>query len=559
MSLSELYSLVTMPRVSGVTQRVVTTDDFNSEELNVGISGASISSYILKPSPKLIWSHSIPPSFIITSLEIFGDEIFVGIYNKVTKEYLVQIIQKLKNDSKLVLEIKLDSRILKIKKNLNNLILITEEDIICYDLNFKVNWKLNSLYKINYSKFIENNLILVIELNLAKKILNFRLVDFNGNEISSKLIESNDDLKNLNFNYNDGNLYQYFNNKLKLYKIPNFQDLKTLDLTDLSIEAGDNVSLISPIRDRLILTVNSSLYLINSNFEIIVSDIKANSNLELITLENVISINNQYQGILLTNSEISGFTFNLDSNNLKDSLGKRFTKESKTSFKEIPSIFDINDNEIDISPLLKSKDLNIDLLKFFNSTKGYYTESDRLISSELFNELVNHLLAFEKKPETAFIYVLTHPLFPTVKDLLQNLKNQPRLLRQAIVTANISIEELLNELNVTENDEIFKDIIVRLLEFPREKIIFKDLNNFKIVERIINLNFGFELISLLIDSTGFFTWDEELINKLLTILSGKIDSINSSSKLLSVMDQIHEAPNKSEDRIPTYSIEKLSI
>jgi hypothetical protein len=139
------------------------------------------------------------------------------------------------------------------------------------------------------------------------------------------------------------------------------------------------------------------------------------------------------------------------------------------------------------------------------------------------------------------------------------LRSKPRLLRQAVVTANISINELLQELNTTDNDEIFKDVIARLLEFPREKLVFKDLDNFRIVERIISLNYGFELVSLLIDSTGFFTWNEELIEKLQETLTKKTDSMNTASKLLAVVQQVETKNLTTVSRVPVYSIEKLSI
>jgi U3 small nucleolar RNA-associated protein 8 len=566
MSLSDLYTLVKMPRVSGVSQRAVSIRDFSSDELHVGISGASISSYILKPSPKLIWSHSIPPSFTVTSLEIYGDEIYAGIYNKAKKQHLVQVIKKLENDSELVKEIVVGSKVIDIKRSLSNLIVVLEDETISYDREYNVHWKINALYKAIYSKFIEGDLILIVEANKKQTNLNFKLVTFKGQEISSKIIESKTPFPNLTFTYNEGTLYQHFDNSLKLYRVPHFQEFKELNLFELSImPSATQFSMSSPAKDRLIIAQDNDLYLINVNFEIVTAHINSpKSKLEILASERTNNKLNrsvkELQSVILRETEIAGATFSIDSNSLKDALGKRYQPEDFSSFEEVPSILNIKQEQIDLAKLLKSKDLDTELLKFFNASKEYFTEEDKVVDSKFMNKIVSHVLENETElPEKAFTYLLTHPLFPNIEGLLSRLRSKPRLLRQAVVTANISINELLQELNTTDNDEIFKDVIARLLEFPREKLVFKDLDNFRIVERIISLNYGFELVSLLIDSTGFFTWNEELIEKLQETLTKKTDSMNTASKLLAVVQQVETKNLTTVSRVPVYSIEKLSI
>lgn len=563
MSLSEPYTLAKLPRVSGTSERCKVSRNSDSEALHVGISGASISNYVLKPSPKLIWSHSIPPSSIITSLENDDDQYYVGVYNKTKKTHSLQVIKKLANDSELVKEVEIQSKIINIKSFTNSTIIITEDSVISFDPAFEVSWESKNLYKAIYSEFIEKDVILVVEHQAKKNNLNYRLLSVTGSEVNSKIYENKAKSTDLKFTYSEGVLFQYVNNSIVLYQLPHFQETKTLTLDQLSIKApsSSKFSFESPAPDRLLLIIDQDFYLINTNFNIVLSTTSSTkSKAEILSTTKAASKNSRASlfGIVLRDGDIAGVPITLDSNTLKDSLGKRPSPNDET-FKVVPSIFDIKDEVVDIDSIINRKDFDSALLTFLEAENDYYTEKDKVVDSKFIKSIVSHIFKQNELPERAMTYLLTHPLFPTIDGLLSLLRSKPRLLRQAIVTANVSIKELNQELNTTENDEIFKDIITRLLEFPKDKLNFKDLDSFKIVERIISLDYGYELISLLIDASGLFTWSDDLIIKLQEVLSKKIEALDSGSNALAVIEQIELKHLKTVKKVPVYSIEKLTI
>lgn len=561
MSLSEPYTLDKLPRVSGVTERCKVSRNSDSDTLHVGISGASISNYILKPSPKLIWSHSTPPSSVITSLENKDNQYIVGIYNKTKKNHSLQVIEKLENDSKLVKEVEFESKIINIKALEDSFIVVSEESVFGFNLDFEIQWESKNLYTAIFADFIEKDVILVVEHQTKKNNLNYRLISSTGAEVNSKIVESKTKFTDLKFAYSEGTLYQFHENSITLLQLPHFAESKSIELEELSIN-GDKktVSVESPAKDRLLLTVDQEIYLINTKFNIIVSQTSSSkSKAQVLLTTKGRNAHTPVFGIILRDNDISGVSITLDSNTLKDSLGKRTNTQSTQIYKSVPSIFEIKDEEIDITKLTKAKDFDTALLTFLKAENDYYTEQDRVVDSKFIKHIVSHIFQSGELPERVLTYLLTHPLFPTIDGLLSLLRSKPRLLRQAVVTANVSIKELNQELNITDSDEIFKDIITRLLEFPKDKLNFKDLDSFKIVERIINLDYGYELISLLIDASGLFTWNDDLILQLQQVLENKVEALDSAANALAVIEQVELKHFKSVKKVPVYSIEKLTI
>ncbi|CDR44593.1 CYFA0S15e00364g1_1 [Cyberlindnera fabianii] len=567
MSLSEIYTLTKFPRVSGTNERAkIATSASGPDELHIAISGASISQYVLKPSPKLVWSHSVPPSFVITAVaELDGEGYVIGLFNKTKKTHSIQVIQKLENDSKVVKEWDCNTKTISLSVIGNTIVTVHEDSVIAYNKEFEELWVVKSLYASVYSEVIENNVILVVEHDSKKHNLGFKLLSSEGAEISSKIIEFKDELANLKFAYSNGTLYKYTTDTLTLYRLPRFESYKTLNTTKIGLPAftkSTKLTLVSPASDRLLIAQDSELYLINTNFGITVSQVSSpkNSKCEILFTQHQQKkrSNASLFAVLLRESDIAGVNFTLDTNTLRDSLGKGFTSTPSKQY-IVPSILDIKVEEFDISTITKSSDFDSSLLEFLHAEQDYYTENDRVVDSKFMHTVVSHVFESESIPERAMTYLLTHPLFPPVDGLLSKLRAKPRLLRQAVVTANVSLSELVAELNTTENEDIFKDIITRLLEFPKDKLDFKDLDSHRIVERILSLNFGHELISLLIDASGMFTWSDDLIEKLQEVLQKKIDALNAASRALAVIEQVEVKNLKTVQKVPVYSIEKLTI
>lgn len=206
--------------------------------------------------------------------------------------------------------------------------------------------------------------------------------------------------------------------------------------------------------------------------------------------------------------------------------------------------------------------------------KVYEYEKDRFVDPKFFKLLT--LLLFNYDPNTDSIsldedsdnvlengltYVLTHPLFPTqyACGLLKVLEPFPRLLRQAVVTcANIPCSDFILELSNTENDEIFKDVITRLIEeFSAEEITQETIKIMKqksesrkvsgfdldkIINKIIKFNFGYEVLNSFIDSNGLilslhYSNDESQLNQLIQQTQLKVDSLIQDTQLLTLINQ----------------------
>ncbi|VEU20206.1 DEKNAAC100969 [Brettanomyces naardenensis] len=211
----------------------------------------------------------------------------------------------------------------------------------------------------------------------------------------------------------------------------------------------------------------------------------------------------------------------------------------------------------------------------WNENKGlrvYEVEKDRIVDPEFIRKVT--LLLFDKGegdncialseefiPERALTYLLTHPLFP--KHLTPGLLNvlsasSPRLMRQAIVTCpNIPCGDLIEQLSLVESEDVFKDLVARLIdEFSSERITTEtvdllkkqsshssgNVNLDRIIQKILKLNYGYEILNSFIDSNGLvlslhYSKNETELSKLMTKAQEKIDNLKQNSELLSLVDQ----------------------
>lgn len=646
MSLTDIYQLTKLPRVStDLASMVQITSDSDSEFLKLGVSGSSISKYILKPSPRLIWSKSVPPGFSVQCIESYSvkrevqepargeeqeevtdedkmdvdseepieeeetqeeagdnkdaeqeekieefDEYFVfGAFDKSKKRHILQTLKVLPNDSELVQELKSNSKIvsIRVQQEYNSLIVITEEEIKSLDLTtYETNWVFKTLYVAEYVKYLAQDIILVIERSQSRsrsnKItkLNYRLVNSQGTEVNSKIIEhsGSNDLR-FKFDVVEGVLYQYAieTNDVTTYQLPHFTQLKNINLSRFNIKQGDVVGINSPAKDRILITTANGIHLINIRFEISLAFIPSTKNIHsILSIEkplrnNAGVINQTYQNFITISrgNEIAALAYTLDSNTIRDSLAKQ-QENTQQEINEVPSILNISSEKSPMAEILDSSlspfDFDKKLFTYLEASQGYYTESDRIVSSGFITRCVGFIFETYKDselPERVLTYLLTHPLFPQLEgSLLSKLRSSPRLLRQAIVTSNISLVELISELNVTDNAEIFKDLVTRILEFPKDKLDFKDLQTQTIIGKIIELDFGFELVSLLIDSYGILMWkEEEYVDDLIKMVENKINTLQGNQQVLSVLEAMESKNGLSavKKTAPLYSVETLSF
>lgn len=209
-----------------------------------------------------------------------------------------------------------------------------------------------------------------------------------------------------------------------------------------------------------------------------------------------------------------------------------------------------------------------------NDFKVYEYEKDRFVDPKFFRLCTLLLFNYDTKtdtisldadhiPENALTYVLTHPLFPTqyASGLLRVLEVSPRLQRQAIVTCiNIPCKDFILQLSRVESDEIFKDIISRLIDqFSSEEITQETIKIMKkkpsigdsngtgfdldkITGKIIKLNYGYEVLNSFIDSNGLvlslhYSNDEAQLGKLIKQTQTKVKSMIDDTTLLTLVNQ----------------------
>ncbi|CDK26608.1 unnamed protein product [Kuraishia capsulata CBS 1993] len=206
--------------------------------------------------------------------------------------------------------------------------------------------------------------------------------------------------------------------------------------------------------------------------------------------------------------------------------------------------------------------------KVNNFSRVYEIDHDRVVDHTFVHLVVDMLLGSptsealeaESVPIESLTYLLTHPLFPTdyAKVVLKKLAAYPILTRQAVVTCpNIPCIDLIHELSVIDNDDIFKDVLIRLVEeFSSDRITQEtirlsntasetggpsfDLD--KIIRKIIKLNFGFEILNSFIDSNGLilslqYSSDADRLSKLLSRVDKQVDSLVSDSQLLTIVNK----------------------
>lgn len=263
-------------------------------------------------------------------------------------------------------------------------------------------------------------------------------------------------------------------------------------------------------------------------------------------------------------NENSFITFQgyLNDDDEEDQLIKNETENLNDTIEKINQLKENNDVKgLENVILGYLKNLSIEKIEKNNKFEVFESEKDKFVDFKLVKFFTLILFEYlnedeEYIPERGITYFLTHPLFPIdiAHGLISKLKLFPRLQRQAIVTCvNIPSKDLIIELNDVENDEIFKDIIKRLIEeFSTEKItnetikIIKSENSKfdldKIINNIIKLNFGYEILNSFIDSNGMilslhYSNDSNKLNKLTKQSQLKIDSLLKDHELLTLIDQ----------------------
>ncbi|KAI5959072.1 UTP8 [Candida pseudojiufengensis] len=383
-SLSNQYPITTLPRVSGVpieNKLLIPQfyqNEFTTNTLDFAISKSMICSYLIKPTPKLLWSFALKPSYIVDCIDVLklGDEkiYVVGITERnLYKIIIVKTSIKLEDgiisaDTLDTNEYKIENKVVGIKISNSNSIVVVYQDGKIEFVNFKNNelikgFNFQNEGEIIYNQFIndlEDNLLLVV--SKFKTQLIYKILSINQTKPIFEIQNfQNEILKDPIFTYISGNLYQYHDGIIDNISIPNFKKVNSTSVSSL-IQSDEKVSIKSPAPDRILLGNSNKLYLLNLKFGAKLSEFKSISSSsnpveDKVFINQIIPVKGSSQNTSLTN----GFYLNLKNkdnnlylniidinvglNKLNECLGKSINQRDDKQLNNIRNIY--NDEPIE--------------------------------------------------------------------------------------------------------------------------------------------------------------------------------------------------------------------
>jgi len=382
-SLTDSYPVATLPRIPdlGLSEKVVISSvkSPQSSIIDVGISKSIISSYIIKPTPKLLWSFALNPTTIVNCMDVVELEdaeqsesgavnkiYFVGITDR--KKHKLLVIKKLSSTSHESYDLKVDKRIVAIKSFQNGTKIVVVYDNGSVQLienngeSLELSENLLKYTNTNtvYSEFLNfNDSELLLQVGYLKSKLIYSLVslDFaNFFEVKS-VSTSHKNYKSLVFSYNSGYLYQLdpVSKAIDSLSIVSFQVEKSISVAPLLTEAN-YIGMISPSLDRILLSCSNKLYLINFKFASLLSTFESKSSssspgTDSILLQQAVQVKGNsikssktiaiYLNLKPKDNNVNVNIINVDvgTNKLSECLGKSI-EQAETSFRGVVNLIE---------------------------------------------------------------------------------------------------------------------------------------------------------------------------------------------------------------------------
>lgn len=616
-SFEDLYPLLTLPRIPdlGLADKVVIPPitSIDSTIIDLGISKSIISSYIIKPTPKLIWSFALSPTSVVDCMDVINQDstklYVVGITER--KKHKLLLIEKKEATEQVAedvqdaleegqsgvtsIDLKLDAKVKSVKFYNNghsivvlyengNVELVKHEDhtLTKSSIKYTHTTKKSSAQRLIFSHYIndlevnpdgsEKNLLLLVFGSKGQVI--YKLISLNFNtaflEINSSTVNTKDIAA---IAYNSGYLYQLnlTTKTITSISIVNFSTIKSISVDSL-IDGESEISLLAPSVDRLLLSVNNKIHLINFKFASLLDTFESFSNSmpNKVLISQAVKVpattaknsNSMVCFLNLKNKEnnvdLNVININLGTNKLSECLNKsiekpkessfqglinvieeNFETESKKSSKELHEIYttlsdlskanDVNKWERILIPYLKNEtwsSISKSITKPIKTNQKVYqfrefdVENDRIVDIKFIKQVL--LLIFKVEddqvkfiseefvPEFTIIYLLTNPIFPV------ELTNG--LLKLFNDTNQIT---LLRQAIITCPNIQVSELLIQLVHETsnNDNQIFEDLIN-----RLINEFSGGEItkkLKLLIEQRNKSNISainlESLMSRLLTI------------------------------------------
>lgn len=386
-SFEEPYPLLTLPRIPELKldeKAVVSTVlSIDSNVIDVGISKSIISSYIIKPTPKLIWSHALSPTVIVDCMDVFEGprKLYITGITERSKYHKLLLLsrdttQTNTNAETKIFELKVAAKVKGVKFfNEGKTIAAVfangsvetynceDEEIIKTDKSFtSFSSKNETLEHLEFINDIEipnntNELLMLVYSNKKTKTLVYQLVSLN---FTNKFFEVNsytEDLPDTKvyFAYNGGYLY-VLNAKSKEISrklITSFKTEQQISIAPLLNDDAAVISLYAPSVDRLLLSVGGKIHLVNFKFASILDTltadqtlisqvVKVKGNTARTTKSMVFYLNAKSKD---NNIDLNVLNFNTGFNILSECLGKSINTASTEGFKGLISLVDHVEDE----------------------------------------------------------------------------------------------------------------------------------------------------------------------------------------------------------------------
>ncbi|AEY97991.1 FAFR307Cp [Eremothecium gossypii FDAG1] len=530
--IAQPFRLANLPKISSLNNYAQQTSylqvadvlEPTSNTVTVGVSGSSISQYVINPTPKLVYNIPIPSTNVVTGCDVLamsdGAELWSYALTANGKVHTLHAV--LRKAGAAPQETGLDaSEDEHFKQTLKGRVVRVRILSACKRIMVVLDCGLIQTYdyqlQLLHSLDISYTNVGLVEYftDSAGKDYMFVLCDIQNKKTCYKLFQLNHSAENLPITelnsviledfalaeskmvYQFGKLYRLVDSKMYVYSLPHFQLSHCVPLP--FVRKDDQVSLQAISTNRLLLTCCNKIFLLDLLHNAILYE-RELSNIKFFQLLRAAVIpgttpgeSNRTFAIGVSTKQGSNPSSALDvvtiavgTGTLKDSLGKGFLSGEHRRTEALKPLFGTDDDEspnIDFAAILAEltsrttpKAFDGIFYKRLGPKKEYYTEHDRFINnSEFLAGILDHIFAtFADEFPRALIYLLTHPLFPSshTKGLLPKLKAHPRLFKQAVVTCpNLPLDELLHELFTVLNDELSLDLSLRVLqEFTKEDI-----------------------------------------------------------------------------------------
>lgn len=309
--LGETYSLAELPRIPdlllparlAVPESQKALDNLNPETIDLGISKLIIASYVLKPTPKMVWSYPLSPNTVVDCMDVSGLLYLVGLTERHKSTLL--LIQKHSDESRTTSEITLLGRAAAIKFALSNhiYVLLKSGELELFHYSAEDNLELTrgpelvntaptpKSDSVIYQTFIsdhsfkhKNDLLFFVEKSLLAPLFRYHLVALDGAKTFDIFDISRRRPENYNpiYTYADGLLYTFDTVSKKLFSsslMKPQEAIKTISLAGLVGESNDETlfSLIAVSSERLLLSFKSLVFLINFKFDSLLGEHTNNS------------------------------------------------------------------------------------------------------------------------------------------------------------------------------------------------------------------------------------------------------------------------------------------